>query len=72
MPTTSANVNWNMNTVMYGPITSTTQIQNATSKLDLASIDGQPIPPIARTPGVGKEHVISVNHDFDDSLEFGI
>jgi hypothetical protein len=61
-----------MNTVMYGPITSTSQIQNATSKLDLARIDGQPMPLIARTPGVGADHIVYVAPDFDDALEFNV
>lgn len=72
MAMTCANLSLNLNCMMYSPITSTSQVSNVTSKLDMARIGGQTASPIARVPGVGSEHVIQVAPDFDDSLEFGI
>lgn len=68
----SGSMNLNVNVTMYAaPITSTNQILTAASKLDLAAMGGQPLSPIPRVPGIGKDKVIDVAPDFDDTLELG-
>uniref|UniRef100_E6PZH6 Uncharacterized protein n=1 Tax=mine drainage metagenome TaxID=410659 RepID=E6PZH6_9ZZZZ len=67
---TCANMGWNMNVTAFGPITSTSQIANVASKIDLVPISGQSIYQYPRVPGVGKDHVVYVAPDFDDTLEF--
>lgn len=70
--TTCASTNLNMNLTGYGSITSTSQILNATSKIDLAPVSGQWVNPIVRVPGTGQDQVIAVAPDFDDTMDFGI
>lgn len=61
------------NSVVYGPLTSTSQNCNAASKIDLVYLPTQS-PDIftqPMIPGAGKEYVVEVAPDFDDTLDLG-
>ncbi len=68
---TCANLNMNMNLSEYGPITSTSQIVNVASKIDLVPVLGQSLYMFPRISGAGKDLIQYVAHDFDDTMEFG-
>ena len=67
-----ASLNMNMNGSALGSITSTTQVWNAASKVDLVELSSQSSYAIPRIPGVGGEYIVQVTPDFDDTLEMGI
>lgn len=52
-------------------LTSTTQITNSASKVDLVVPTTQDVPVMPRIPGAGADYVIAVDPNFDDSFEFG-
>jgi hypothetical protein len=61
------------NSVFYGPLTSTSQNCNTASKIDLVPMATQ-YPDLftqPMVPGAGKEYIVQVAPDFDDSLDFG-
>lgn len=61
------------NSTACGPLTSTSQNCNATSKIDIVFPSTQ-IPDVftqPMVPGAGKEFVLNVAADFDDTYEFG-
>lgn len=68
----SASLNMNLNGAMFGSITSTSQVLNTYSKLDLVEISSQMPPPLVRVPGAGKDQIVQVSPDFDDTLEFNL
>jgi hypothetical protein len=68
----SANFNMSMNGNAFASLTSTSQILNPASKVDLVHISSQNPALLPRVPGTGKEYVIQIAPDFNDSLEMGI
>jgi hypothetical protein len=61
------------NSGQYGPLTSTSQNCNAASKVDIVLLSTQ-IPDLftqPMVPGAGKEYVVQVAPDFDDTFDFG-
>lgn len=68
----SANLNTNFNGLMFVSVTSTSQILNASSKIDLVQPSSQNAPVLPRVPGTGKEYVLQIAPDFDDALEIGL
>jgi hypothetical protein len=61
-----------MNGNMFNSITSTSQILGSTSKVDMVQIYGQNPALLPRVPGTGKEYVLQIAPDFDDTIEMGI
>lgn len=68
----SANFNLSMNGNVFVSLTSTSQILNPASKVDLVYISAQNPALLPRVPGTGKEYVVQVAPDFNDTLEMGI
>ena len=60
-----------MNVGCFAPITSTSQIRNVASVLDLVNVSGQNASPFPRVSGTGKDQVVDVAVDFDDTMEIG-
>lgn len=61
------------NSAVYGPLTSTSQNCNTASKIDMVFLSTQ-TPDLfthPMVPGAGKEYIVQVAPDFDDTLEFG-
>jgi hypothetical protein len=61
------------NSVVYGPLISTSQNCNTASKIDLVPLPTQSPDLFTHpmVPGAGKEFVVEVAPDFDDTLDFG-
>jgi hypothetical protein len=61
------------NSGFYGPLTSTSQNCNAASKVDIVFLPTQGLDLFTHpmVPGAGKEYIVQVAPDFDDTLEFG-
>jgi hypothetical protein len=68
----SGNFSMSMNTEAFASMTSTSQILSAASKIDLVHISGQNPALLPRVPGTGKQYVVQIAPDFDDTLEMGI
>jgi len=62
----------NMNGNMFASITSMSQILNAASKVDLVEMSSQLPPVLPRIPGAGKDHIVYVAPNFDDTMEFNV
>jgi hypothetical protein len=62
------------NSVLYGPLTSTSQNCNAASKIDLVPLSTQSPDLFTQpmSPGAGSGYIVQVAPDFDDTLEFGL
>jgi hypothetical protein len=61
------------NSGIYGPLTSTSQNCNAASKIDIVSLQTQ-IPDLftqPMVPGAGKQYIVQVAPDFDETLDLG-
>ena len=61
------------NSAVYGPLTSTSQNSNAASKIDIVFLPTQ-LPDLftqPMVPGAGKEYIVQVSPDFDETIEFG-
>jgi hypothetical protein len=59
------------NGLMFAPVISTSQILNGTSKIDLVHSENQCPIVLPRVPGIGKDQVVRIAPDFDDTLEIG-
>ncbi|MGC9199547.1 MAG: hypothetical protein ACP5E5_11525 [Acidobacteriaceae bacterium] len=68
----STNFDMSVNGNAFVSLTSTSQILNPASKIDLVRISGQEPAFFPRVPGTGREYVLRVAPDFNDSLEMGI
>lgn len=68
----NANVNVNL-ARMFWSQTSLSQTRNAASKVDIAFPTSQSLDifTLPLVPGLGKEYVIEVSPDFDNTFEFG-
>lgn len=66
------NTTVNVGEGLFVSLTSTSQNLNAASKTDmvLPSTQVYVVPPSPRIPGLGKDFILHVAPDFDDSLEF--
>lgn len=65
----SASPNLNINGNAVASVTSMSQILSAASKVDLAQFPSQPLDLLPRVAGTGKEQLLQIAPDFDDSLE---
>jgi hypothetical protein len=61
------------NSAVYGPLTSTSQNCNPASKIDMVFLSTQNPDLFTQpmVPGAGKEYIVQVAPDFDDTLDFG-
>jgi hypothetical protein len=57
---------------LFVSLASLSQNANTASKIDMVipTTQYQALPPALRIPGAGKDYVLQVAPDFDDSLEF--